>query len=243
MNLGEYIEREKQNEIIHKTENPEVNQVLEGGFKGGYIYKIIGTTLTGKTSLVNSLVQANLYKKNIKILFFSFIYDNIDSDILENIESNENTTLEIEEEIHSFEQLLLSDYFKNKGEKLKKYNIVIFDPFTIILTKYMERDNSILSIFMDILNTLAWRNKICFIFTIYAKKLGNTFWYYENDKKEVERLILRNYEIWDALPQIPNLINIYLYKMQKYQVVKYYMKVCSSCLNRTKNMIEWDMNN
>ena len=80
-----------QEEIIFKTEEPEVNQILEGGFKGGYIYKIIGPTETGKTTLINSLVRANISHKEIKILFFSFINDNIDYDILTQIKSFPNS--------------------------------------------------------------------------------------------------------------------------------------------------------
>ena len=77
---------------------------------------------------------------------------------------------------------------------------------------------------------------------IYARKLNNTFWYYENDQKQVERLILRNYENIHLFQHFPNCVNIYLYKMQKHKVLKYYMKVTSSNNTKISNFIDWELN-
>ena len=229
--------------ITYKTEEPEVNQVLEGGFKSGYIYKLIGPIQSGKTTLINSLIRVNINNKDIKILYFSFIEDNIDYELLEYVKSTPNSNLTIVNNFLSFNELLLSEYFKNKGEKLKNYNIVIFDPFTIILhNKEMNVDYSLLNEFNEILNNLAWVNKICFILSIFCRRLNNTFWYYKNDKKEVERLILRNYENFDILKNPPNTIRLYLYRTKKYNVVKYYMKVCSFNMKQTTNFVEWELN-
>ena len=96
--------------------------------------------------------------------------------------------------------------------------------------------------FDDIMNDLAWRNNICVILGIYARKLNNTFWYYENDQKQVERLILRNYENIHLFQHFPNCVNIYLYKMQKHKVLKYYMKVTSSNNTKISNFIDWELN-
>ena len=230
------------NEVVYKTEEPEVNQILEGGFKGGYIYKIIGPTETGKTALINSLIRNNFNKKEINILFFSFIPDNIDNDLLNSIEKSQNANLTIVEDITNFNELLLSEYLKNYGEKMKNYDIIIFDPFTVIVYKGLFLDNYLLNEFNKIINNLAWKNNICFIFSMYARKLGNTFWYSENDQGNKERLILRNYENLDILKNTPNNIDIYLYKMKKNNIIKYYMKVISSCLNKLSNFIEWDLN-
>lgn len=240
--LAKYTESKLRNKNIYKTEEPEVNQILEGGFKGGYMYKIIGPAETGKTTLINSLIRANIHKKDIKILFFSFILDNIDFDLLTEIKSSNNSNITIVDNIKNFNELLLSEYFKNKGEKLKNYNIIIFDPFTIILYKGIFVDYSLLNDFNDIINTLSWKNNICFIFCLFSRKLGNTFWYYKNDQGNIERLILRNYENLEILHNLPNSVKIYLYKMQKHKVLKYYMKVTSSCFQQTSNFIEWELN-
>ena len=258
-NLNLYHKNQLKNIITYKTEEPEVNQILEGGFKSGYIYKVIGPLQTGKTTLINSLVRVNITNKDIKILYFSFIEDNVDYDLLEYAKSTPNANLTIVDNFLSFNELLLSEYFKNRGEKLKNYNIVIFDPFTIILNnKEMNIDFSLLNKFNEILNNLAWVNKICFIFinicyfhfcwiscisinmkcfifSIFCRRLNNTFWYYQNDKKDIERLILRNYENLDILKNPPNTIRIYLYRMKKHNVVKYYMKVCSFNMKQTNN--------
>lgn len=236
-----YHEFKLKDEVIYKTEEPEVNQVLEGGFKGGYIYKLIGPTETGKTTLINSLVRANI-NNNTKILFFSFIDDNIDYDLLNNIKTSSNKNITIVDNIKTFYELLLSEYFKNKGEKLKNYNLVIFDPFTIILYKGVSVDNSLLNDFNEILNNLSWKYNICFVFSIYARKLSNTFWYAKNDQGNIERIILRNYDNLDILPKLSNNIKIYLYKMRKHNIVKYYMRVTSPCLNKITNFIEWELN-
>ena len=237
--LYDLMKSEKERE--YKTEEIEVNQILEGGFKGGYIYKIIGATETGKTTLINSLVRANINNKDIKILFFTFIDDNIDSDILNFINSIPNSNLTIVDNIRSFSGLLLSEYLKNYGEKLKNYNIIIFDPFTIILYKGHNVDSSLLNNFNEIINSLAWKYNICFIFSVFARKLGNTFWYSKNDQGNIERLILRNYDNLDILQNTPNCVQIYLYKMKKINIIKYYMKVTSSCMAQASNFIEWDL--
>lgn len=238
--LNDLIKSE--NEKEYKTEEIEVNQILEGGFKGGYIYKIIGATGTGKTTLINSLLRANINNKEIKILLFSFIDDNIDSDILNIIESFPKSNITIVDNINNFTGLLLSEYLKNKGEKLKNYNIVIFDPFTTILYKGVNGDTSLIYNFNEIINSLSWKYNICFIFSIFARKLGNTFWYSKNDQGNIERLILRNYESLDHLQNTPNSVQIFLYKMKKNNLIKYYIKVKSSCMAQASNFIEWDCN-
>ena len=240
--LQSYTEYKLKNEVIYMTEEPEVNQILEGGFKGGYIYKIIGPTESVKTTLINSLVRANINNKNIKILYFSFINDNIDYDLLTQIKNNPNINLTIVENIVNFNGLLMSEYFKNRADKLKNYNIIIFDPFTIILYKGVFVDYSLLNDFNEIINNLAWKYNICFVFSISARKLSNTFWYCKNDQDIVERVILRNYENLDILQNLPNSVQIYLYKMRKNNIIKYYMKVTSSCLNKVSNFIEWELN-
>jgi archaellum biogenesis ATPase FlaH len=198
--LNGYYEYCTKKEIFYKTEEPEVNQILEGGFKGGHVYNLMGPTATGKTSLMNSVVRANINNKEIKMIYFSFLYDNIDYDLEQYVETNPNSNLTIVENIRSFRELLLSDYFKNRGEKLKNYNIIIFDPFTIIVHRGISLDFNLLADFDDIMNDLAWRNNICVILGIYARKLNSTFWYYENDQKQVERLILSNYETYYLNP-------------------------------------------
>ena len=239
--LNSYYEFSVKSEFYYKTEEPEVNQILGGGFKGGYIYQLIGPTETGKTTLLNSVVKANINNKNIKIIYFSFLYDNIDYELEKQSESNPNSNFTIVDHIRSFRELLLSDYFKNKAEKLKNYNIIIFDPFTIIEHRGMNFDYSLLADFDEIINDLSWRNNICVIFAIYARKLSNTFWYYENDQQQIERLILRNYENIQLFQHFPNCVKIYLYKMQKHKVLKYYMKVISSNYSKSSNFIEWEL--
>ena len=239
--LNIYFTKSLNSEIYFKAEEPEVNQILEGGFKGGYVYQIIGPTGTGKTSLMNSLVKANINNKNIKIIYFSFLYDNVDYDLEQYAESNHDGNLTIVDHIRNFKELLLSEYFKNMGEKLKNYNIIIFDPLTIILHRGMNFDFLLMNEFSEIINNLTWKNKVCVIFGLYDPKLGNTFWYYENDQKQIERLIMRNYENINLFQHFANSVKIYLYKIQKHKVVKYYMKVMSSNYLKSTNFSEWEL--
>ncbi len=242
LTLNNYYEYSLKSEIYYKTEEPEVNQILEGGFRNGYIYQLIGPTETGKTTLINSLVKANINNKEIKIIYFSFLYDNIDYELVKYIESNPNSNLTIVEHIRTFRELLLSAYFTNRGEKLRQYNIIIFDPFTIISHRGMNIEYNLLSDFDEIIKDLSWKNNICVVFGLYIRKLINTFWYYENDQMQVDKLILRNYEYTHLFQHFPNCVTIYLYKMQKHKVLKYYMKVVSSNYSKTSNFIEWELN-
>jgi Leucine-rich repeat (LRR) protein len=93
----------------------------------------------------------------------------------------------------------------------------------------------------EISNSLTWKNKACVIFGLYNRKLGNTFWYYENDQKQIERLIMRNYENINLFQHFVNSVKIYLYKIQKHKVVKYYMKVMSSNYLKSTNFSEWEL--
>ena len=95
--------------------------------------------------------------------------------------------------------------------------------------------------FREIINSLTWKNKACVIFGLYNRKLGNTFWYYENDQKQIERLIMRNYESIHLFQHFVNCVKIYLYKIQKHKVVKYYMKVMSSNYIKATNFTEWEL--
>ena len=239
--LNAYYKFSHKFEIFYKTEEPEVNQILEGGFKAGQVYEIIGPTETGKTTLMNSVVKANINNKDIKMIYFSFLYDNVDYELEKYVELNPNANLTLVDHIRNFRELLLSEYFKNQGEKLRNYNIIIFDPFTILLHKGINIDFHLLVDFYQIINDLTWKNNICVIFGIYARKLSNTFWYYENDQKQIDRLILRNYENVHLYQHFPNYIQIYLFKMQKHKVLKYYMKVVSSKYSKTSNFIEWEL--
>lgn len=239
--LNAYNDYCLKSEINYKTEDPEVNQILEGGFKSGYVYKLIGPTETGKTSLMNSVVKANLNNKEIKMIYFSFLYDNVDNELEEFAENYPNENLTIVDHIRNFKELLLNEYFKNKGEKLRNYNIIIFDPFTIILHRGIHLDSSLLTDFDDIINELSWKYNICIIFGLYARKLNNTFWFYENDQKQVDRLILRNYENLHLYQHYPNCVKIYLYKMQKLKVIKYYMKVVSSNYSKPSSFVAWEL--
>ena len=238
--LKAYYDQSIQSEIYYKSEEPEVNQILEGGFKAGYVYKIIGSCGTGKTTLLNSVVKANINNKDIKVIYFSFLYDNVDYDLEQYAQSNPNSNLTLVDHIRNFKELI-SEYFKDNGEKLKNYNIIIFDPFTILSHRGINIDYALITYFDKIINYLTQKYNICVIFGLNARKLSNTFWYYQNDQKQIDRLILRNYEISHLNQHFPNCVQIYLYKMQKHKIIKYYMKVLSSSYKNASNFIEWEL--
>ena len=238
--LNAYFEYSHKSEIYYKTEEPEVNQILEGGFKSGYVYKIIGSSGTGKTSLLNSLVKANKNNKNIKMIYFSFLYDNVDYELEKYSELYPSSNFTLVNHIGNFKELI-SGYFKDNGEKLRKYNIIIFDPFTILLHRGINIDHALISFFAQIINDLTQKYNICVIFGLNARKLSNTFWYYQNDQKQIDRLILRNYDNVHLNRHFPNCVQIYLYKMQKHKILKYYIKVLSSNYLKTSNFTEWEL--
>lgn len=228
-------------EKIFRTEEPEVNQILEGGFKGGNVYKIIGCSGTGKTTLINSIIKTNMCQTNIKILIFCFIYENINSKILSLNESMKSIT--IVEGIFTFVELLESEYFKEGGEKIKEYDIVILDPFSMILYKGISVDISLIRLFCNLIDELSRKYKICFIFSIYGRKVNNNLFFYKDDKGEENKIILRNYDNYDILPNPQNCVKIVLYKIKKNTLPRefHFMKVFSNNLKNISNLIEWDL--
>ena len=162
---------------------------------------------------MNSVVKANINNKNIKIIYFSFLYYNIDYELEKHSDKNSNSN----------------------------FTIIIFDPFTIILHRGINLELTLISDFDEIINELSWKNNICVIFGIYARKLNDTFWHYENDQKQIERLILRNYENNQLFEHFQNCVKVYLYKKQKLNILKYYMKVVSSNFYKSSNFIECEL--
>jgi len=51
---------------------------------------------------MNSLVKANIKNKKIKIIYFSFLYDNVDYDLEQYAESNHDGNLTIVDYIRNF---------------------------------------------------------------------------------------------------------------------------------------------
>ena len=51
------------------------------------------------------------------MIYFSFLYDNVDYELEKYVELNPNANLTLVDHIRNFRELLLSEYFKNQGEK------------------------------------------------------------------------------------------------------------------------------
>jgi RecA/RadA recombinase len=63
------LKNEKQPKII-KTKIKDIDSFLNGGFKTGFVYELVGPSLSGKSYFLNNLIKINnLNNEDIKILY------------------------------------------------------------------------------------------------------------------------------------------------------------------------------
>ena len=219
--LKKKIIKKKKEDFFFKSGDPELNLTLEGGFYKGKLYQIIGPSLSGKTTLINSIISENINLDNIKILCFSFINENIN---INNFPNNKN--INIISECLSINDIIL--YFSIHENEIEKYNLIIFDPLTAILSKDIKEDLNYVEEFNKILNNLIYKFKACVILTGMVKTL-----------KVIKLEDIKNkqvYEVRDYDSFIPNNLlfkeaQIVLYKIERKNFeTKYYVKVNSPYL-------------
>jgi archaellum biogenesis ATPase FlaH len=209
-----------------KSGDAELDVVLEGGFQYGKIYEINGPSLSGKTTLINSIIRNNIFKIfNIKILFLSSILGNLESDLI----NNEN--LKKIKLIDDF--FIIKDIINilNNLSDINSFNLIIIDSLSVVLSNDVKIDNETINEFIRILNKLAYEFNICIIYTALVKKLKNEVLVDISDVKNPVKYIVRIYK--DILPiQTPlKIAKISLYKIEQKNVsIKYYARIISNNL-------------
>ena len=219
--LEQQIFEKKNEEFFFKCGDPELNIILEGGFHKGKLYQILGPSLSGKTTLVNSIINENINFDNVNILCFSLINDNINIKNLQNYKNIKFIT-----ECLSINDVIL--YLSIPENEIEKYNLIIFDPLTAILSKDIREDLNYVDDFNKILNKLIYNFKACVILTGMVKSL-----------KVIKLEDIKNKQIYEVREYdsfIPNGIvfketKISLYKIERKKLeTKYYVKVISPYL-------------
>ena len=231
--LEEQIIEKKKEDFFFKSGDPELNLTLEGGFYKGKLYQIIGPSLSGKTTLVNSIINENINLDNIQILCFSFINENININDLSNYKK-----INIITECLSINEVIL--YLSIPENNIEKYNLIIFDPITAILSRDIKEDLIYVDEFQKILNKLIYKFNACVILTGMVKKL-----------KVIQLTDIKNnkiYEVREYYSFIPHSIHfnetqIALYKIERKNFdSKYYAKVNSPYLYTSNCFFEINYN-
>ena len=206
-----------------KSGDAELDVALEGGFQYGKIYEINGPSLSGKTTLINSIIRNNIFKIfNIKILFFSSIFGNLESDLIN------NKKIKYIDDFYTIKDII---NIINNISDINSYNLIIIDSLSVVLSNDVKIENETLNEFLGILNKLAYNYNICIIYTALVKKLKNEILVDISDIKNPIKFIVRIYK--DILPiQKPlKIATISLYKIEQKNIsIKYYARIFSNNL-------------
>ena len=147
---------------IYQTHCHELNQALGNGFHSGGIYEINGPSLSGKTTLINSIIEKN--KRNSKILFIDLLGNNLFT-----TNSNKKYT-NITHVTNIFLITDLINYLKKERDNPSSYGLILLDSITIILGKEMKCDEGIVLELVKVLNDLALKNQSCIIYTSIVRR-------------------------------------------------------------------------
>ena len=206
-----------------KSGDAELDVALEGGFQYGKIYEINGPSLSGKTTLINSIIRNNIFKIfNIKILFLSSIFGNLESDLIN------NKKIKYIDDFYTIKDII---NILNNISDINAYNLIIIDSLSVVLSNDVKIENETLNEFLGILNKLAYNYNICIIYTALVKKLKNEILVDISDIKNPIKFIVRIYK--DILPiQKPlKIAKISLYKIEQKNIsIKYYARIFSNNL-------------
>lgn len=235
--LPEEMLIKKEEEFFFKSGDPELNIILEGGFHKGKLYEIIGPSLSGKTTLVKSIINENINSKNTKILLFSFINENYENDY------SNYKNIKFINECLSINDIIL--YLTTPENKIEEYNLIIFDPLTVVLSKDIKEDLMYVEDFNKILNILIYKFKCCVILIGMAKALKVI---QLEDMKNNKIYEVREYDSFlpNNLPLKEAVIKLYKISRKNFEI-KYYLKVNSPNLYNGNSFFEInynsDMNN
>lgn len=136
----------------------DLDFALDGGFSSGRIYEINGTSLTGKTTLVNNIVSRN---PKSKIFFFDTLGTNF---FQSNRENDKLKVIYIEvanDLVKKLEKIL---------EEKTKVDLIIIDSLTLLISKELKLEEASIFSLSKILNLLCLRNDICIIYTCNIKR-------------------------------------------------------------------------
>lgn len=141
------------NQISLMPVDEELKLVLNGGFYYSHSYEIKGPSLSGKTLLINTLLFSNMNRIK-KCIFFDFIGTNLWKIDWEN-------KIEIVSNLYSISEVV---QFIRKIP-IGKYDVVIFDPLAIILSKELEYNSATIKEFTHEINILLYKKSITIIYT------------------------------------------------------------------------------
>lgn len=186
------------NQISLIPVDEKLKEVLHGGFYLGNSYEIKGPSLSGKTLLINTLLYSNVNRLK-KCLFFDFIGTSLWKIDWENKIEHINNLYTITEVLHTIKKI-------PKG----KYDVVVFDPITIILANELEINSEVIKLFTNEINILLYKKNTTVIYTSSIRRLQQNECFDENTKTS---WLERDYQSLTPLLFLPiNKTEICLYR-------------------------------
>ena len=170
LTLNEFIKEEEttlKTNVTYPVKEEIVNEKLNGGFHSGTCYLIKGTTGSGKTLLIQSLLKnllnssssknKPLSPKGTKIIIFTFFGVDLDAKLEAKLKAAFNATFV--KDLTSFEDLMRTEYVR-KG-LLEEFDLIIFDNITAVLNTEFGVLDDLVNIFYQKLNYLTAEKNKC----------------------------------------------------------------------------------
>ena len=152
--------------LTYLTTYEKMNTALEGGFHSNGVYEINGPTLSGKTTLVNNIIDSN---KKSKILFIDTLGTNLF------IEYDEDLNQPKEEDhkhvTHVTDIRKLNDLIVYLNELKVHYDIIIIDSLSLIMSREMRYGDYLLKSLAKTFYTKSKKKKTCVIYTCCVRRI------------------------------------------------------------------------
>ena len=151
--------------LTYLTTYEKMNTALEGGFHSNGVYEINGPTLSGKTTLVNNIIDCNT--KN-KILFIDFLGTNLFVEYDEKLNQPKEDGHKHVTHVTHLRQL--KDLIVYLNELKVHYDIIIIDSLSMIMSREMRYADYLLKALAKTFYILSKKKKTCVIYTCCVRR-------------------------------------------------------------------------
>lgn len=144
-----------------KVNNEKLTNFLNGGFKSGKIYELVGHSLSGKSFFLNNLIKSNLEKHNLNINNKVILFDTNYSYF------NDQNEAIIHKEVVELGEIISFLNETIQLNQMKDIKFIVIDSLTIIASKLVltKKENEIKTEFDKIIQFIVNKYGIGVLFT------------------------------------------------------------------------------